>query len=159
MKSLIATVQTKFASSLQMLSGTSSVNHTPYRAPRGPSPTVSVSSLLNLDELDLALQGKQLPHSRPIGAGSKMRGGSHVVTHISHAAITEMEASWHGGEEGGKGREVMLTAMKVDLKPGENRVRLEGKVREEGGGRVLHYFTPHICRRPNQGNLPPTKSA
>ena len=118
-----------------------------------------------------------------------MRGSSHVVTHISHATITEMEAGWHGGEEGNKGREVMLMARKVDLKPGENRVRLEGKVRGGEGGREgreegrggegggeggdwrPHYFTTHTCththtyahtcthRQPSQGNMPPTKSA
>ena len=60
------------------------------------------------------------------------------MTHISHAALAEMELGWQEqGEEGAKGRELLLSAMRVTLEPGDNRVVLQGKVgvaREGGGG-------------------------
>ena len=51
------------------------------------------------------------------------------MTHISHAALAEMELGWQEqGEEGAKGRELLLSAMRVTLEPGDNRVVLQGKV-------------------------------
>ena len=89
---------------------------------------MAANLLQNMEDLDLKLNSKQLPHSRPIGGSSKARSTSHLITHISHAAIAELEAGWHA-EEGVKGKELGLLAFNQNLKTGENRVRLKGKVR------------------------------
>ena len=124
---MIVTVQTRFAGS----SGPSSVNHTPHKSRHAPSPAVSVNSLLNMEDLDLELNSMHLPHSRPIGGNSKFRSTTQMTTLLSHSVIAEMEA---GGmvEEGGKGRELVLIASKVNLKPGENRIRLRDTVSWRG---------------------------
>ena len=121
---MIMTVQTRFAGSI-----VSSASHTPLKTHHAPSsPMVSAHSLLNMEELDLELNSTRLPHSRPIG-GSKIRSTSQLVTtHLSHSAIAEMEAGTLGEDGGGKGKELVLIATKVSLKPGENRITLQGKV-------------------------------
>ena len=123
------TVQTKLASSLQTLSCSSSGSRTqsPHQLSHGPSPAVSYNSLANLEDLDLDSGTGNFPHSRPIGQTAKFRTTSHV-THMSHAEVTEMEALW-SKDDGNKGR-LLLAALKVTLKPGENRVRVEGKVQD-----------------------------
>lgn len=50
------------------------------------------------------------------------------MTHISHAALAEMEIGWSQEEESIKGKELLLSAVRITLTPGENRVRLQGKV-------------------------------
>jgi len=88
------------------------------------SPTLSQSSLGNLDDLDLE-SGSARPHSRPIGESSKYRSTSHVM-HISHADITEMEALMRHDEETSL---LSFMAAGVELSPGANRFTLKGKVR------------------------------
>lgn len=129
MKPLIATLHTKLATPLHDYPATSSSSHTPHKAPpHGHSRNVSINSIPNMEELDLELNISHLPHSRPIGESSKLRSSSHAVTHISHAALAEMEMGWGKGEESVKGKELLLSAMRISLQPGENRVTLQGKV-------------------------------
>ena len=88
------------------------------------SPTLSQSSLGNLDDLDLESASAH-PHSRPIGESSKYRSTSHVM-HISHADITEMEALMRHDEETSL---LSFMATGEELRPGSNRFTLKGKVR------------------------------
>ena len=126
---MIVTVQTRFAGS----SGPSSVNHTPHRSRHAPSPAVSVSSLLNMEDLDLELNSMHLPHSRPIGGNSKFRSTTQT-THLSHSVIAEWGGGGGGGWGGGTGRELVLMATKVNLKPGENKITLHNTVSWRGRG-------------------------
>lgn len=121
---MIGTVQTKVAG----ISSTAQQN--PRKSLQTTPPAPSAHSLPGMENLDLELNINHLPLSRPIGESSKFRSSSQVVTHLSHAAITELEAGWHQlhAEDSAKGRELLLTAMQVHLKPGENRVKLQGKV-------------------------------
>ena len=96
---------------------------TPQKIPH----TSSLTSLGNLDDLDL--ESESLPPSRPIGELSRYRSNTQLITHISSADIAELESGL--GEESrrrGKSPDPVLTAMKVTLRPGENRIRMEGKV-------------------------------
>lgn len=153
MKSIIATVQMRPLSGATI--GPSPVPSipsspppgtvTPQKEPETSSSSPSINSLTNLDELDLS-SGK-LPPSRPIGkltnmnvhsytwslilgAGEigKHRSNANTVTHISSSDIAE--AGW-GDETRGRSKscDLMLIVMKVTLKPGHNKILVEGRVR------------------------------
>ncbi len=75
-----------------------------------------------LDDLDLS-GNDGVMGSRPIGGEGKYRTTS-SVTLISSAAIAELV-----DEDGGRGKHPdMLREMGVALKPGNNTIRLSGKV-------------------------------
>lgn len=126
---MFATLGTKAASSLHDCPTSSSASHTPHRAPPlANSPNVSVSSIPNMENLDLDLSVSHMPHSRPIGESSKVRPSGQMVTHISAAVLAEMEAGWSQGEESLKGKELILSVRSLTVRPGENKFLLEGKV-------------------------------
>ena len=125
LKNLIVTIQTKLSDapmSPTPNSTPSSGMQTPYKNHPSTSPTLSYNSLAILDDLDL--ESGLHPHSRPIGESNKHRSTSHV-THISHADITELEATWRHDEEVSL---LSFVAVGINLTPGLNKIPLKGKV-------------------------------
>lgn len=61
-----------------------------------------------------------------VGQLGKFRANTNTVTHISSSDIAE--AGW--GEESRKSRDLMLILMRVTLKPGHNKITVNGEVRE-----------------------------
>ena len=59
-----------------------------------------------------------------IGQLGKFRANTNTVTHISSSDIAE--AGW--GDETKKSRDLMLMVMRVTLKPGHNKITVDGEV-------------------------------
>ena len=65
-----------------------------------------------------------LHSNSPIGQLGKFRANTNTVTHISSSDIAE--AGW--GDETKKSRDLMLIVMRVTLKPGHNKITVDGEV-------------------------------
>lgn len=95
-------------------------------SPSQKTPPSSLTSLGNLEELDLELDTSLHPQSRPIGQHTKLRSTANVVTLIKSA---DLVGEGEGGEERrGMVPEFMLMNMKVKLQPGDNRIMVSGEV-------------------------------